>query len=328
MNNLTVIVGDNTKYLADHAHEIDPNAYLVEYSNLEHNHHGVVYTSIADVGVEGLINLLFKATQIVYYSPNDDVWSDRADIDDRFSMAQTSYIYCKIISTIQKSKFETLDTRSPVLDAPPIKPRLSADSNLWIAGCSTTNGSGVTSDQVYWKSISDKLNIPTINLAQPKSSLQWQSDQLLRADLQQGDKVIWGLTYSNRFPWYTKADAVEHLTMNNFTRALTKQFKGIVSQKTAEDNNWHYASMRSIRQVENFCKKLGVELLLVGIHADVEVCSVLCDQSNFVLIDEQCGTKYDSHFLDLGTDNMHPGPLTHQMYREKVLDCIDKLGWI
>jgi len=325
MNNLTVIVGDSTNYLSDRAHEIDPNAYLVEYSNIDRNHIGVIYTSIADVGVKGLIDLLFKATQIIYCSPNDDVWSDGATVDDRFSMAQTSYVYCKIISTLQQTIFEI--DKTPALDAPTIKPRLSQDSNLWIIGCSTTAGEAIDFDEVYWKSISNKLNIPTVNLAQSRTSLQWQSDQLLRADLQKGDKVIWGLTYTNRLPWYITGNSVQHIGIHFFDRPEAKNFKGIITQKMISDRHWHHVGMRAIRQVENFCKKLGVELLLVGIHVDVEISSVLCTQSNFLLIDEQCGIEHDSYFLDYGTDNMHPGPLTHQMYSEKILDRIDKLGW-
>jgi len=327
MNNLTILVGDNTKYLADHAHEIDPDAYLVEYSNLEHNHRGVVYTSIADVGVEGLINLLFKATQIVYCSPNDDVWSDGATINDRYSMAQTSYIYCKLISALQQTDCDI--DKVPALDAPIIQPRASIESNLWVTGCSTTAGFAIELDEVYWKLVGNKLNIPTVNLAKSSSSLQWQSDQLLRADLKKGDKVIWGLTYTNRFPWYIEADVVKHLGIRFFDikKKEAKKLKGIVSQKTAENFHWHHDGMRSIRQVENFCKKLGVKLLLVDIHADVEISSVLCSQSNFLTIDEHCGLKYDSYFLDYGTDGEHPGPLTHQMYSEKILNRIDKLGW-
>jgi len=328
MNNLIILVGDNTRYLADRAHEIDTDAYLVEYSNLEHNHHGVVYTSIADVGVEGLTNLLFKATKIIYSPPVDDVWSDGATVYDRYSMAQTSYIYCKIISTLQQSKFEI--DKVPVLDAPIIQPRASRGSNLWIAGCSTTAGVAVEPDEVYWKSIGDKLNIPAINLSCPGSSLQWQSDQLLRADLKKGDKVIWGLTYTSRLPWYKTGDVVQHLGIRFFDikKKEAKKLKGIVSQKTAENFHWHHVGVRSIRQVENFCKKLGVELLLVGIHVDIEISSVLCSQSNFLMIDEQCGTKHDSYFLDYGTDGEHPGPLTHQMYSEKILNRIHKLGWL
>ena len=36
---------------------------------------------------------------------------------------------------------------------------------------------------------------------------------------------------------------------------------------------------------------------------------------------------WDSAYLDFGTDNLHPGPKTHKMYSEKILNRIDKLGW-
>lgn len=69
MNNLTVIVGDTQSYLADYAYDIDQQSYLVEYANLKEDHSGVVYTSIGDVGLEGLINILFKANKIIYCPP-------------------------------------------------------------------------------------------------------------------------------------------------------------------------------------------------------------------------------------------------------------------
>jgi len=326
MNNLTVIVGDTQSYLADYAYDIDQQSYLVEYANLKEDHSGVVYTSIGDVGLEGLINILFKANKIIYCPPSE--WSDNATINDRYSMAQSSYIHCKLISTLQQVTFDVCNINdTPSLDAPCVTPRQSQTPNLWIAGCSTTAGSAIDLNEVYWKYVSNKLDISTVNLALASTSLQWQSDQLLRADLQKGDKIIWGLTNSNRFPWYITGDVIEHIGIRFFEKPEAKKFKGIVTEKTVTDFHWHHVGIRAIRQVENFCKKMEVDLLLAGIHVDNEISSLLCSQSNFVMINEECGLGWNSAYLDFGTDNLHPGPKTHKMYSEKILNRIDNLGW-
>jgi lysophospholipase L1-like esterase len=36
---------------------------------------------------------------------------------------------------------------------------------------------------------------------------------------------------------------------------------------------------------------------------------------------------FDSDFLDYGSDNCHPGPKTHKLYADMILDKIKKLGW-
>jgi lysophospholipase L1-like esterase len=39
------------------------------------------------------------------------------------------------------------------------------------------------------------------------------------------------------------------------------------------------------------------------------------------------GMDFDSDFLDYGSDNCHPGPKTHKLYADMILDKIKKLGW-
>ena len=324
MNNLMIIVGDSSSYLSDYAKSIDKNAYLVDYTNINEDHQGVVYTSIGDLGIKDFVKFLSNATEIRFYPPPNGIWTDKGSIHTKYSMAWLSIYYCTILSTINNIPLHTAFTDeykfTPILP----KPRISDSSNLWIAGCSTTAAAAIDQNQVWWKPAQKYLNLPVIDLSVSGSSISYASDQLIRADLKKGDKIIWGLTTSERFYWYSK-NSIELIGAGYYK--IYKEFDNIVPQTVLLEDHWATESLAAVYRLENVCNKIGIDLLMVGIHANIEINAMLCSKSNYIIANGMSGLDWDSDFLDFGTDGLHPGPLTHKEYGRKVLDRINQLGW-
>ena len=156
------------------------------------------------------------------------------------------------------------------------------------------------------------------------SSISYASDQLIRADLKKGDKIIWGLTTSERFYWYSK-NSIEMIAAGYYE--INKEFDNIVPQTVLLEDHWTTESLAAVYRLENVCNKIGIDLLMVGIHANIEINAMLCSKSNYIIANGMSGLDWDSDFLDFGTDGLHPGPLTHKEYGRKVLDRIKQLGW-
>jgi hypothetical protein len=68
------------------------------------------------------------------------------------------------------------------------------------------------------------------------------------------------------------------------------------------------------------CEKIGAKLIIIGIHSNLEFLPELTKHKNFIFFHGRFGVNFTDGWLDLGTDNMHPGPKTHQLYADLIID--------
>jgi hypothetical protein len=174
---------------------------------------------------------------------------------------------------------------------------------LWVSGCSISYGIGVNTFEKYGELLSSSLNLPVTYLTKSGSSLKWQSDQILRSDIQKDDIVVWGLTQEVRT---VKIKDGKVLTENDPEIRL--------------DEHRLYDAVTEIYQVVNFCRKIQCQLVLLPIISS-EVLNLL-----LVHLDEYTHLPYRTKPLDYGTDHLHPGPLTHKWYAEYAVNKILKLN--
>jgi len=319
----TVFVGNNDQELANTAISYDQSAYLIEQSNLKDNYTGTAYVSLADLsGVDQLHKILRMADTIIYV-PSEN-WTDTGkNHSQKYWVERSLNIF-------------SLDRNKSVVNFPLAKPKFNSDSmlmlanqrktnskQLWVAGCSTTYGTGVDDDQTYASILSKKLKIELSLLAVPGSSIMWAADQLLRSDIKAGDIVVWGLTSDNRIPYFCPIkNSVLHITTRYYE--VNPEFKNIVDINHLDDETVKYRVLTSIHQVINFCNKIGVNLLLVGIHLDFEFALNLKELPCYLHLNNFFGVNVNDSFIDYGYDtpHPHPGPLTHQWYAEKILEAL------
>ena len=64
-------------------------------------------------------------------------------------------------------------------------------------------------------------------------------------------------------------------------------------------------------------------MILAGLTADLELAVHFKDLDNYIQFDCSYGVNEHDRFLDVGTDNLHPGPETHKWYAEKIFDTLN-----
>lgn len=315
---LEIFVGDVSEELAHTAQQYDPDAYLVTSDNVYDKHQGTVYTSIGDLdNLKQFIDILSTATRIVYSPPT--TWPKTSNDAILYSIAHTTLHYLYLVTSLRNIPIDNLPPLSILLDTTPTS-RKTSKTQLWTVGCSTTVGIGVDITERYSNLVAKDIDINLSVLAHPGSSIVWAADQILRSDIIADDIVVWGLTDVNRFPWIID-NKLQHITIDYYKK--NPEFNKLISIDTFNSKHRLYEALTAIKQVQNFCNKVNVKLLLVGIHANIELSRHLVAE-NFISINLlELGDK----FLDLGTDKLHPGPQTHKFYSEKILNKLQQLGW-
>lgn len=310
---LIVFVGDTTEQVADAAQQYDPDAYLITADNFQSKHSGAVYVSIGDMSCPAdFFAFLKKASSIVYIPP--ETWSDGKNSQDKYSAAWFTEHYIKLAATLHNIPVAGLDIN---FASSALISRSTNGTQLWVAGCSTTHGAGVAIGQRYQDIVRDRLGLPVVDLSCVGSSIAWSRDQLLKADINKDDIVVWGITTVTRCIWIESGKLV-HVTPTYYQHR--PEFDRKLPLEVFDSELRIYESLNAIQQVNHFCKKIGAHLVLANIHGDLDVLSECVNYSGFIPIHGINGTEWNSSFLDFGYDGSHPGPKTHRMYAAKILD--------
>ena len=320
---ITIIVGDVHEYLSKFARRISADASLLTKDSASDLLPGVYYTSLGDLGqYRQYTNFLELADKIIYHPPTR--WSDTDRKGFSYMKFQTElalqYFYNKkeienfFITPQKTSALDLVDYRK--IDSP----------QIWIAGGSDSLGVGVSLQERYGQLVADHFNMEASFLTRGGVSMTWIADQLLRSDLRLGDIVIFGIVPDGRFTFYHD-DKVLNLSPGYYTQ--NPLFDKIFPLPLLDtDHVNYYQPLTALHQVISICNKVGAQLLIAGLS------STLIDHCiqfpNYISLCHYC-FGMDSYinrkndFLDVGTDHIHPGPLTHQFYAKNIIAKIQQL---
>lgn len=301
-------IGNEDEYLSKIAQGIDPNAVLVTSKNFENwrltQQSG--YTGLGDLPKEHseFWKILISA-DIIHYCPPDHWIKHNLYCDSASHLHERDIVESLLIEAAKKvevSGLEFITNTHHTLAIP--KSRLTNAKQMWFAGDSFTYGQGVTTSQTYAHLISKSLNYPYSNLAATGTSIAWSADQILRSDIRSGDILIWGITNWERITYVVDGTKKRYTSGNMQIHQPSQRIK---YDELFAENTLHQ-SLSAIEQVENFCSKINIQLVtwLITPHATI-LKRFMYNRSHFLNI------KFDS-YIDLGTDNQHPGPEQHKLY--------------
>jgi hypothetical protein len=276
------------------------------------------HTSINDIQFENIQKLVQSAAEIILVDLN--LLTDKLKDGDYFQYGRLINELFRVQHKVKN--FEWINKLDYNFFNSLLKQRISDNPVLWTLGCSVTYGVGVNYEQRWGSILSANLAMPEISLSLPGHSNTWCADQILRSDVKSGDIVVWGLTDISRVEYATNWDLhsipitgysklpnnLQHYTLDYFD-SQTK-FVGVI---------------KNILQVKNYCKKINAKLYLINLMDTTYFKSVFNNMPDYIdCAAERTHYEYDDplDFIDLGSDNHHPGPKQHQYYAEQILNLI------
>ena len=318
-----IFIGDTSEYLSQIAKNADDSATHLSSNNFQSKlNDGTYYTSLGDLGSTELLArlLMFDADEIVYCPPLR--WSDIDKQGHSFQKLFTEY-YCLVSSKTKKVHgLENVESALFINNMLHIEDaRKSESMQLWVAGDSVAHGVGVDHDERYGIILSRKLNCPVSFLTKDGTSMSWAADQILRSDIRKNDIVVVSLTSEIRYTFMNNNGQVLHTTPAYFNlknKKTTKFEEKLLLDLFSFDANNKLHYIQPIMQMVNFCNKIGAKLFLVahGIRPGME--KYVYNLPNYHHVVGVNGIQNFNTYFDYGSDNMHPGPVTHQIIADKI----------
>lgn len=323
-----ILLGDHHDHTASYAHDLWGDTCQLLTIN---NHHDrltksdAFYTGLGDwySHPDQLFQVLVEAEQVVVapfmLENHFDMW-DPTNTESGMVRVM-SLVLDKIYNRtkiVDHNHFELTHQASYRIPRP-----ANQKKTLWVFGCSMTQGDGVQEHQRWANCLAAKLNLPLKVVAESGSSVQWAADMILRSDLHEDDIVVWGVTEHARFSWY--ANDRQYHAHNWYLRNNTELPQlpvRHIGQLLTSDHLLHLAIVL-MNQVENFCHKLKINLLMFGVLTSDSINLQMSDKSNFIPY-----FRFDKTYIDYGNDNIHPGPQEHSLIANILCDKLYQLNYV
>lgn len=186
-----------------------------------------------------------------------------------------------------------------------------SDPTLWVFGCSHSCGTGLLPGQQHFAShLSQSLKMPLKLMAKGSTSTQWSLRHLINANIQPNDIVIWQITTPVRFSWMT--DRLQEIILH---QCKDRQLVDVWQDQ--QTNFYHFSLLNHGVQYLR-AKKIKFAVTSLLVNADQYVDFI----KEYVKYPEYCYAPILG--LDMASDNMHYGPLTHKalaQHLEYHLQC-------
>ena len=316
---ITFFVGDTGIYLKDYVQQYDDDATLVTVNNFNNLKTGTYYISLGDLPAKIFIDCLTMADKIIYCPP--EKWSDFKN--GTSSMKKFTEFCCLYFS--DKKQVENISNLIPSADLAEMLDladyRKTDNKQIWIAGCSVSNGCAIPINLRYGQLIANKLEMPVSFLTHNGSSIEWSADQIIRSDIKEDDIIVWGLTSFSRVPFF-KDNKINHITVKYYRE--NSNFKNDLPIHLLTDENSVYKNVSAIHRVISHCEKIKTTLIIAGILVDHHSMPYVANLPNFIQLHGLHSISNLDNYADFGTDNQHPGIKTHQWYAEEIIKKIDK----
>lgn len=317
-----LFLGDNSSYLASIAKKNDANSILLDKNNLKNLEQLLLttnsfYTSLADLHhFSNLLKVLSQTKKIYYHKP--DCWSDSIEgSSDQENLTEFALRYFQQDIDVENYTYPVSDLSHYLCLT---EHRKTENKQLWISGCSFAHGVGLEKKQRFGEILANELNLPVSFLTASGASIEWCCDQICRSDLKKNDILIFALTFDERYPYF-KEQKVTHVTAGFLSR--TPEFLDVMPIDYLDCEHRFYKNYTCIMQVVNFCRKIGVHLIVFDVadHEEKRMFALnhLPEYYAFYRID----TIYNQP-IDLATDGNHPGPAHNLLYAQRLIDILQK----
>lgn len=190
--------------------------------------------------------------------------------------------------------------------------RHSNDPVVWVFGCSHTAGVGLLpKEKSFGTLLGEAIGVPTKIIAQGGSSTHWSFRHLIAADIQQQDIVVWQLTVPERITQFQNHRSVE-VQLRNSLDLL----------KVYDDDTVFFNQLSMLRTGVVYLRSKKCKFVITSLLAgsNQHRTKYLYE---YLAYPEYCYSP--DYIVDLGTDGMHVGPLSHQRLANSLYDHVQLL---
>lgn len=309
----------NKLYISHSQYKFDDRSKLLDNTNLNKalsiNEQIDYHTSIADIQFENIQRTIQSANEIILVDL--DLYNDNLKDGDYFQYGRLVNELFRVRDKVKN--FEWINKLDYNFFNSLLKQRASDNPILWTLGCSVTYGEGVKYNERWGSVLSDELGMPEISLSLSGVSNTWCADQILRSDVRSGDIVVWGLTDISRVE-YAKNWNLHAVPVTGYSKLpVNLQHYNL---DYFDSQTKFVSTLKSILQVKNYCEKIGANLYLANLLDSSWLNSIFNKLSTYIDFCSKNTYNESLVFLDLGSDNNHPGPKQHQYYAEQILNLI------
>ena len=185
---------------------------------------------------------------------------------------------------------------------------------LWAFGCSHTWGTGLADLSTrYAEILGDKLGLPACIVAEPGSSIDWSLRQLMFADIEKKDTVVWQLTTPDRFSKLENYDDPLLEVMLKNTDVHTVSFWS--------DEQLFFKQISFLSMGVRHLEKLGCGFAIISLNGQSDLDYRLLEE--YAKYPEYC---YLPGFdVDLAEDRLHVGPKSHANLARGIHEHLKRL---
>jgi len=199
----------------------------------------------------------------------------------------------------------------PISFADPIVNNRSNEPTLWVFGCSHSHGVGLLpNEKRFGEIVAESLNLPLMLISKPGSSLNWSTRNLVAANIKPNDVVIWQLTTPHRVSQYNGTNTIEIMLAQSTDRCLVEIF---------DDSQVFFDHINLLNLGVRYLRSVGVKFIIISILPRLK--NLFYDYfTEYSKYPEYCYTPGCQ--VDLGTDQVHDGPMSHRALAQRLLDHI------
>ena len=261
------------------------------------------HTSLGDLTATEIISIIHKFDRINFvenqFEPNDGIYED--------TVALLTYInHNTEITNFNNTECETFIDNKEIYTRPdaPV---------LWVFGCSHSYGTGLRDhEKRYAELVAEGIGLPLKLIARPGGSMQWALRHLVNAAIEPRDFVIWQIINPPRTSHFN-GKHVEEICFSHYTRnmQLLKHLLGVYT-----DEQIYFTHLSAINIGVRYLRAIQSRFMLISLDHNNEY-QFRLEYSKYPEY------YYCSDFaVDLGTDNLHLGPLSNKRLANALLDHV------
>lgn len=257
------------------------------------------HTSLGDLSATEILSVVHQFDSINFvqlqFTPGDGIYED--------TVALLTYINNnnKEITGFTNSECETFVENKEIYTRPD-------EPVLWVFGCSHSYGTGLRdTEKRYAELVAEGLGLPLKLIARPGGSMQWTLRHIVNAAIEPRDFVIWQFINPPRTSYFNGKHVEEICFSHTKNRHLLEVYT---------DNQIYFTQLSTINIGVRYLRAIQSQFMLVGVEHNTEY--------QFRMEYNKYQEYYHSpdFVVDLGTDNIHFGPLSNKNLAIALLDHI------